>query len=202
MKKQIEKNSMKNTKVIEGAICELIVIIADDLRIGFQDSDDIVRSTDFYKILLSECVLQDDYDLVGLNLILRKELIRSSKYPTVENKPIADFFDFVKTMKPEIIHNISLCLKLNLNLTQLSLLLLGIENFTINEKGVILVHDISTLFERCLDYLEPMKTRNLDEIWWRLNSFIQTLLLHCKMSDISPKDLTAEEISGYLKEEM
>lgn len=187
--------------IIEGAVCELIFEVSDDLGIGLQAADDIVRATELYAALANECVLRDDYDLDGLKLILRKELVRSGKYPTVEEKPIRDFSDFVKTMKHEIVYNISMCNKLKLSLTQISLLVENIENLTINEGDSELVHDIYKLIERCVCYLDPIDIGNLDQIWWRLNSFVQTLLQHCEVFNVKVDDLTVDLIHDYLDNE-
>jgi hypothetical protein len=58
-------------------ISDLVPNVSDDLRVGFHETDEIVRATEFYKVLIGECILQHDYNLDSLLLILRKEIVRS-----------------------------------------------------------------------------------------------------------------------------
>jgi len=179
MNRKISNDASK--EIIEDTVNELVFRIADDLKIDLYEAGGIVRATKFYEVLTRECALRNDHTLDSLLLILRKELIRARKYPAMPNhdQGIDNFYDFVKTMRHEIIYNISLGLKLNLDLIHVTLLTENIEIFTVSKNDAELVHEISSLFQRGLHYLEPISSENLKEIWLLLNSNMQTVLAHC-----------------------
>lgn len=206
MNKQRNQAVLQENEILRYIMSDLVPVIADDLRVGFRDADDIIRSTELYMVLSSECILQDDYSLDSLLLILRKELIRDGKYPVKPSQNIDDSYDFVRTMKHEMIGNCIKYKNINISLTQVSLIVEGIENFAADKDNKKLIRNISILFDRCVRYLPTEKICSDDEqffnIWWRLYSYIQILLLHCKIYDKNPSDLTDEEIDDYLSEEM
>lgn len=57
------------------------------------------------------------------------------------------------------------------------------------------------IIDRCVCYLDPIDIGNLDQIWWRLNSFVQTLLQHCEVFNVKVDDLTVDLIHDYLDNE-
>lgn len=209
---------MKNKTLIENIeeimkliMSDMVPEVAGDLQIGFQEADDIVRATDFYKVLSSESVLRDDYVSDSLLLILRKELVRSGIYPIRNgDAEVEDFVDFVKAMKHEIVYNCAVYDKLELNLSQVSLLIEGIENSIIDANTARSMKDLSDAFYKSVSYLKPAHIGNneidkmnaFNEIWWKLNVNIQTLLAYCKNHDKSPVDLKAEEIDDFLPVDM
>lgn len=81
-KKPNEPFSEKNKEILKYIMSDLVPVIADELKIGFQEADEIIVSTDFYKALSSESVMQYNYISDNLLLILRKELARS-EYPSL-----------------------------------------------------------------------------------------------------------------------
>lgn len=204
MNKKIFK---KNKEIIKLIISDLVPVIADDLQIGFHKADEIVRGTDLYKVLISECILQDDYNSDNLLLILHKELVRSGKYPIQNgNKEVEDLHDFVRTMRHEIIYNCTIYKKFELNLTQVSLLVEGIENFVVGNNAVQSVKDISDTLNKYVHHMDPIRigkgeiecANNFNEIFWKFNADLQVLFAHCLKHGKRPVDLTEEEIDLYV----
>lgn len=83
MCKQISEAVLqKNSEILMNITSDLIPVIADELNVGFHEADEIVQGTELYRVLLRECLLQDDYSLEGLKLLLRKELVRVGEHST------------------------------------------------------------------------------------------------------------------------
>lgn len=205
-KKLNEAVLLKNKDILGYIMSDLVPIVSDDLKIGFQEADDIVRATELYKVLSSECILRDDYNPEILLLVLRKELVRNSRYPQRNgNGEVEDFYDFVNVMRHEIIYNCTQYKSLKLNLTQVSLLIEGIGNFIVDKNDVQAVKDISDAFDKYVSHMEPIsigngevdRSNSFNEIWWNFNVGIQTLLAHCRKYGKSPSELSDEEINLY-----
>lgn len=200
MSKQISEVVLqKNSEILRDITSDLVPVIAADLNVGFHEADEIVRGTELYRVLSSECVLQDDYNLDGLKLILRKELVRAGEYPSRDAK-ITDFGDFVITMRHEVIYNCVAGKRSELSLAQVSLLVEGINNSIIDKADTQNVQDTSETFDRYVDFIIPdiiEKCNFEDDIWYKINVDLHTIIAYCKMKNKRPTQLTDDELSGF-----
>lgn len=137
----------KDKSIVEKIVSDLVPVISADLQISIMEADALIRETQFYKVLTTECILNGGYDINGLKLVLRKELIRSGKYPLSEDGEIRDCSDFVKTMIHEIVYDNASAVGCKLTLTQVSLIVEGIPSLTTDDKDVQI---IKNLRDKCL----------------------------------------------------